>query len=78
MVRLDNIKKNGDIISATVTTVEMDSKTFDIAFNIATNEIVNNTMGRMTMSVGMAIAKLIKLVEEQGDNLPKKTTSVWY
>ena len=78
MIRLENIEKKDNIISAKVVTVEMELQVFEVAFNLKTNEIVKNTMGKMTMSVGMAIAKLIKLAEESGENLPKKTTSVWY
>ena len=78
MVRLSEIKRKNDIISAVVTTVELSPRVFRVAYNLATNEVVENTLGKMGMSVSMAINKLIKLSEEYGYDLPDSAESVWY
>ena len=78
MIRLTEIICDGDIVSALVTTVEAEPRVFRVSYNIKTNEIVENTYGKMCMSVGMAIGKLIKLAEENGHKLPEVAESVWY
>ena len=78
MIKLTEIKLENSIISAMVTTVEMNPKVFRVAYNLDTDEVVENTLGKMGMSVSMAIGKLIKLHEEYGSNLPEYSESVWY
>lgn len=78
MIKLSEIKLENDIISCVVTTVERHSQVFRIAYNLATEEVVENTSGKMGMDTGMAIWKLIKLHEEFGDNLPEYAESAWY
>ena len=78
MIRLTEIKLENGIVSATVTTIETTPKVFRIAYNLNTDEVVENTLGKMGMSVSMAIGKLIKLHEEYGSNLPEYSESVWY
>ena len=78
MIRLSEITRDGDIVSALVTTVEVNPRVFRVSYNLKTNEIVENTYGKMCMSVGMAIGKLIKLSEENGHKLPEVAESVWY
>ena len=78
MIRLTEIKLENGIVSATVTTIETTPKVFRIAYNLNTDEVVENTLGKMGMSVSMAIGKLIKLHREYGDNLPESAVSAWY
>ena len=78
MIRLSEIKRENDVVSAVVTTVELSPRVFRVAYNLATNEVVENTLGKMGMSVNMAIRKLITLSQEYGNNLPDSAESVWY
>ena len=78
MIRLTEIKLDNDIISCVVTTVEMHPHVFRVAYNLTTEEVVENTSGKMCMNVGMAVWKLIKLHEEYGDTLPERAESAWY
>lgn len=78
MIRLKDIKMNGNIISATVTTVEAHPITFEIAVDIVEKKLIKNTSGEIDMNVGMAMAQLIRLTEEYGNKIPEKSESVWY
>ena len=78
MIRLTEIKFENGIISATVTTVEMNPKVFRVVYNLDTDKIMENALGNMCMDVGMAVWKLIKLYEEYGSNLPENAMSAWY
>ena len=78
MIKLSEIKLENDIISCVVTTVEMTPRVFRVAYNLATEEVIENTSGKMCMNAGMAVWKLIKLHEEYGDNLPECAESAWY
>lgn len=50
MIRLSEITRVGDIVSALVTTVEAEPRVFRVSYNLKTNEIVENTYGKMCMS----------------------------
>ena len=78
MIRLSEIKRENDVVSAVVTTVELSPIVFRVAYNLATNEVVENTLGSMGMSVNMAIRKLITLSQEYGYDLPDSAMSAWY
>lgn len=78
MIKLSEIKLEGAIISCIVTTVETSPKVFRIAYNLATEEVVENTSGKIGMDAGMAVWKLIKLHKEYGDNIPDTAMSAWY
>ena len=78
MIRLSEIKRENDVVSAVVTTVELSPRVFRVAYNLATNEVVENTLGKMGMNVNMAIRKLIILSKEYGYDLPDSAESVWY
>jgi len=78
MINLKNISKIGNILSATVITVEAHPKTFEIAVDIVEKKLVKNTYGKIDMNVGMAMSKLIKLSEECCGSMPKESQSVWY
>ena len=78
MIKLSEIKLENNIISCVVTTVEMHPQVFRVAYNLTTEEVVENTSGKMGMDTGMAIWKLIKLYEEHRDNLPNSAMSAWY
>lgn len=78
MIKLTEIKRANNIISAVITTVEMEPRTFKIALDLETDELVENTYGSMCMDVGMAKHKLRKLAEENGFDLPETAVSAWY
>ena len=78
MIKLKDIKREGNIVSATVTTVEKTPQTFEVSVDVVSGKIHKNTLGRMSMDVGMAIGKLITLAEESGNKLPTKAESIWY
>lgn len=78
MIRLAKIKRENNIISAVITTVETKPKTFKLALDLETDKLVENTYGRMCMDVGMAKHKLRTLAEENGYNLPETDISSWY
>ena len=50
MIRLSEITRDGDIVSALVTTVEVNPRVFRVSYILKTNEIVENTYGKMCMS----------------------------
>ena len=78
MIKLKDIKREGNIVSATVTTVEKIPQTFEVSVDVVSGKIHKNTLGIMSMDVGMAIGKLITLAEESGSKLPTKAESIWY
>ena len=78
MIKLEKIVKKGDIVSATVITVESNPETFNIVINVKTKEIVKNDRNYMDMYERMAFSKLLSLVDEYGDKLPKKAISAWF
>lgn len=78
MLRLNNIIRKGNFVSATVTTVEEEPRVFDITVDIFKQELVENSLGEMNMFVSMARNKLVKLAIEYGNKLPKEAVSVWY
>lgn len=78
MIRLSEIKLENNIISCIVTTVETHPQVFRVAYNLTTEEVVENTSVEMDINVGMAVWKLIKLHEEYGANLPDFAVSAWY
>ena len=78
MIELTEIKRENDVVSALVTTVEVNPRVFRVSYNLKTNEVVENTYGSMGMSVNMAIRKLITLSQKYGYNLPTSAECVWY
>ena len=78
MLRLMNIVRNGNIVSAIVTIVEADPETFEISVDIEKREIIRNTRGKMDSYVSMARNKLIDVALRSGKKLPKETVCVWY
>lgn len=79
MLRLIDIEQNGDIISATAITDELEPQTFEVAVNIVTLIIEKNTLGEMNQYSRMAISKLFKVAEDRGLlNMPKSTENIWY
>lgn len=78
MLRLYNIQRKGSIISAKVVTVENNPQTFLIEVDVKEKKLVSHTHGMMDSYVGMAMAKLIEMSEEYGNDLPKTGVSAWY
>lgn len=79
MLRLSNIKQNGDILSATAITDELEPQTFEVAVNVVTLAIEKNTLGEMNTYSRMAISKLFKAAKDKGLlNIPKGTEDIWY
>lgn len=79
MLRLTNIEQNGDIISATAITDELEPQTFEVAVNVVTLIIEKNTLGEMNTNSRMAIAKLFKIAQDMGKlNIPESTEDIWY
>lgn len=78
MLKLSNIRRDGNIVSAVVTTVEVKPQIFEVAVDIESKAIVKNTFGEMDMNSRMAISKLFALVNEYGKNLPQESGSAWY
>lgn len=77
MIRLENIEKKNDIISATVTTIENNPIQFEIAVNVKNRTIIKNSLGKMNMDVSMAIGKLVRLADESS-TLPKVAETIYY
>lgn len=78
MLKLTNITREGNIVSAVVTTVEVKPQTFEVAVDIETKAILKNTLGEMNQYSRMAISKLFALANEYGKKIPKESGSVWY
>lgn len=77
MIRLENIKINKNIISATVSTVETYPQEFEIVIDIKEEKLVSCTKPTRDSYVYQAMAKLIQLYHEN-DKMPKVAESVWY
>ena len=78
MINLSNIKKENNLISADVETVETHPSYFNIVVDLEEEKVVKNTNTAFNTDVIMALGRFVKLSEEYGDNLPKTATSVWY
>lgn len=79
MLRLTNIVRNGNIVSAIVTTVEANAISFEIVVDIKNKKLVKNTHEKIDTLVGKAMGRLIQLTKEyEGKKLPKETVCVWY
>lgn len=78
MIKLENIKIDGNIISAVVTTVETHSQTFKISIDIKEERLISCTKNTRDSYVYQAMGKLIQLYHENSRNMPKKAESVWY
>lgn len=77
MIKLKNITINKSVIEADVDIVTTNKQTFKIAVDVREQLIVNCTRSD-DMFVFQALAKLIKLYEENGSNIPSNSESVWY
>lgn len=77
MIKISNITKNDNIISALVETVEMIPQVFEISVDIEKEKLIRCIREVRDSYVYMAMAKLIQLHHES-DKLPKKAESVWY
>ena len=77
MIKLRNIKIDNNIIEADVDIVATDKQTFKIEVDVKKQVIVKCTR-KDDMFVFQALAKLVKLYEENGNKLPSKSESIWY
>ena len=79
MIRLTEIKRRCNIVSAVVTTVEANSISFEIVVDIKNKKLVKNTHEKIDTLVGKAMGRLIQLDKKYGGKkLPKETVCVWY
>ena len=79
MLKLINIEQNGDIMSATAITDELEPQTFEVAVNVITLMIEKNTLGEMNTYSRMAISRLFKAAQDKGVLIiPKSTEKIWY
>lgn len=78
MIKLENIKIDGNIISAIVSTVETKPQVFKIAIDIKEERLVECTRDTRDSYVYQAMGKLIQLYRENRNDMPTKAESVWY
>lgn len=78
MIEIFNIVFSENIVSATVRIIEEGYPEFEIAVNVITKEIVKNTLTHLNMYSSGAANKLLKLYEEHGVNLPKRSGCAWF
>lgn len=78
MIDLKEIEKIGNIIKAHVIISQTHPEAFDIEIDIQEQKIINCTRASIDSYVAQALAKLVSLYEENGDNIPSESQSVWY
>lgn len=78
MIDLKNITKTGSVIRAIVIISKTHPEKFEIEVDLKEQRIIKCTREEMDSFVAQAVAKLVKLSEESGDNIPKESQSVWY
>lgn len=78
MIDLKNITKNGNLISAIVIISQTHPEKFELTVDVYEQKIVSCSREKMDTFVAQAVAKLVKLSEECGANIPKESQSVWY
>lgn len=78
MIRLKNITKIGDIISADVETIERVPQHYKVSVDVKQNKMVECTAELFDFNAAGAVAKLFKLYMEKGDKLPKSDGAAWY
>ena len=76
MIRLTNIKRDQNIMSATVTIIAEHPVSFELVVDVVTGEILENTYGEVVMSVIMARKRLIQLYFE--NEIPESIVSAWF
>lgn len=78
MIDLKNITKEGNIIKAHVIISQTHPEQFDLEVDVREQKILKCTRKNIDTFVAQALAKLVKISEESGDNIPKEAQSVWY
>lgn len=79
MIKLENIVRKGNLISAHVIINEGAFETFDIVVDIDEEVIISHTRGRIDMFVSHARTKLTEIgLTSTEKNTPKTATAVWY
>lgn len=78
MIDLKNITKKGSLISAVVIISQTHPEKFELTVDLNEQKIVNCSREKIDTFVAQAVAKLVKLSEECGSNIPKESQSVWY
>ena len=78
MIKIENIVVSGNIVRAEVTIISWIDESFEIAVNVETEEIIENTRVILDSYVYMAKTKLIESYNENQGKLPKILEVVWY
>ena len=78
MIDLKNITKNGNLISAVVIISQTHPEKFELTVDINEQKIVSCSRKQIDTFVAQAVAKLVKISEECGTDIPKESQSVWY
>lgn len=77
MLKLRNIDCQGNDITAEVQIVKTHPEEFKIRVDLKEQRITDCTRER-DMYVMQALAKLVKLSEENGNKIPAQAETVWY
>lgn len=79
MLKLTEIKRKGNLISAHVVSVDPDPDIFDIVVDYKKEELVNMTKDCQDMYTSMAMSKLIEVAEKSTpSNTPKSAVTAWF
>lgn len=77
MVRIENIKRNGDVVTMDCYAEGKKDKYFYLEMNCNTFQIISNTVPDMSVYESHARQCIRKLLMH-GNALPNHTTSMWY
>lgn len=79
MIKLENIVRKGNLISAHVVSIEFEPDIFDITVDIEKEEIVELSKERQDMYTSMAMAKLLEIANKySASNTPKTAVSACF
>ncbi len=78
MIRLHNITKDGDIVTAEIEVVDDKHRRYVIKVDVQKREVISCTSEYRGMFERGAFAKILKLWDEYGENIPKEEVAVWY
>lgn len=79
MLKLTEIKRKGNLISAHVVSVDPEPDIFDIVVDYKKEELVSMTKDCQDMYTSMAMSKLIEVAEKSTpSNTPKSAVTAWF
>lgn len=79
MIRLENISRKGNLISAHVCILEDDFATFDITVDIDSEDIVSCTREKMDWYISHARHRLVEIgLTSTEKTTPRTATVAWY